>query len=309
MFAHPEKKFLGVLRQKARTSLQILGLLETAGFYRHGSPDSIAVASGSAKADGDRIPYAFHYRWQNPDLRCVPVFQDDFESPVAVEVRESKGPAVVAKIQSYHSGNIGEGSISIVREKNISLVAVPGRVGPDEFVHSAPAAFVGRRRGRILRRFCNDLTPEEAGDVSSINAGDIAVCNVQIREAVVIEVPRIRGPGPATHIDSRFHTYILKRAISQISVERVAGHVPPVEIANGFRFFRVKMRIFKHAHAGRDPHSGGVNILLAVVVEIQPASAHPGPRLIHFCFGGNRGKTPVAFVAIKIVAAKIIDYI
>ena len=69
----------------------------------------------------------------------------------------------------------------------------------------------------------------------------------------------------------------------------------------------MKMRIFEDTHAGCDPHSGSVDVRLAVVVKIEPACAHAGPDLIDLGLFGNGRKRSVAIVAVEIVSSKVID--
>jgi len=71
----------------------------------------------------------------------------------------------------------------------------------------------------------------------------------------------------------------------------------------------VKVRLSKRSHAGRNPHACGVDILVSVVVEVQPACAHAGSGLIHPCFFRNRSECPVAIAAVEIVTAKVVHHV
>jgi hypothetical protein len=67
------------------------------------------------------------------------------------------------------------------------------------------------------------------------------------------------------------------------------------------------MLIFKNSHAGSNPHSRGVDVLRAVVVEVQPACTHACAGFIDAGFTGNGRKSSIRVVAIENVAAKIVD--
>src|SRR5579864_1520322 len=69
------------------------------------------------------------------------------------------------------------------------------------------------------------------------------------------------------------------------------------------------MRISKNTHAGRNPHACRINVMLSVVVEVEPAGAHSSSRFIHFGLGGDGGKCSIAVIAVEIVAAKIVDHV
>ncbi len=92
-----KEKFLAVLRQKARACLQISGLAMASGFDGHRGADRVAIAFLAAQAEYDAVAKVFHRVAQHAQLRRVPVFQDDFEPPVVVEVGQHEGAAVVGK--------------------------------------------------------------------------------------------------------------------------------------------------------------------------------------------------------------------
>src|SRR5919108_81758 len=79
-----------------------------------------------------------------------------------------------------------------------------------------------------------------------------------------------------------------------------------VQRANVFRLSFVKARVLRDANAGSGPHGGAVKILLSVMVKIAPASAHASANVFDAGFRGDTGKSSVALVAIKIVAAEVV---
>jgi len=117
----------------------------------------------------------------------------------------------------------------IVGEQSVSLVAAPGMVGTDEFADCVPAAFIGKGRSGSGWRIANDLAPEKAGKFLRLDAGDVAVRDVQVGKAIVVEIPAVGRPGPAAHIDSGGAGDILELAIAEIFVKRIAGGVAAIE--------------------------------------------------------------------------------
>ena len=60
---------------------------------------------------------------------------------------------------------------------------------------------------------------------------------------------------------------------------------------------------------GGRPHVGGVDVLFAVVIEIGPARAHAGARIVDVGFAGDCGERAVAVVAIEIAAPEIVGHV
>ena len=108
-----------------------------------------------------------------------------------IEVRKRKRPAVLEKVETHGTGNVGERSIVVVRIENISLEAAPCAVGANEFVNRVPSLFVIVRRLRLVGRLCNHLPPEKTVQVFARRTGYHAIGNVEISKSIVIEVPRV----------------------------------------------------------------------------------------------------------------------
>src|SRR5438445_9266865 len=96
------------------------------GFDGYRSPDRIAVAFPPAQAEGDRIAKILHGVAQNPQLRRVSVFQDDFQSTVLVQVGEYKRATVLKKVQSNCAGDFRERAVVIIHVENVPLATAPG---------------------------------------------------------------------------------------------------------------------------------------------------------------------------------------
>src|SRR5437879_6048004 len=92
------------------------------GFDCYRSADRIAIACLSAQTEGYRLPDLLHRVAQDPKLRRVAVFQDDFQSSILVQVSECKCSAVLKKIQSHSSRDFRKRAVMVVRVENIPLV-------------------------------------------------------------------------------------------------------------------------------------------------------------------------------------------
>src|SRR5205085_2262089 len=90
------------------------------------------------------------------------------------------------------------------------------------------------------------------------------------------------------------------------AIQRVTGHVTPVTGTNLFRRLAVEIRLTKNTHAICHPHPRSVNILVSVIVEIQPAGAHAGADVIDTRFRRDGRKGSIAIVSVQIVAAEVI---
>src|ERR1035438_3463452 len=156
--AETKEEFFGVLSQEAGTRLQVLGLAKAAGLDGDRGSDGIAIAAMTAQAKGDGLTNLAHDVMQNSQLGRVSVLKYDLQPSVAIEISEGKGATVINDVQSGDGGDFRERAIAVVREHDVSRVAVPGVIAADEFVDGIPAKFVGLRRGRVFGRFL-DLPP------------------------------------------------------------------------------------------------------------------------------------------------------
>ena len=125
----------------------------------------------------------------------------------------------------------------------------------------------------------------------------------------MVKVPGVRTPRPAAHFHARCAAYVLKLAVSETSIERIAAGVLTIERADILRLSFVKALVLGNADTRGRPHGRGVEIWPSVVVEITPRSAHSRADVLHAGFGGDAGKCSVAIVAIKIVSTEIVSHI
>src|SRR5882724_2644574 len=82
-----------------------------------------------------------------------------------------------------------------------------------------------------------------------------------------------------------------------------------IQGTNLLRFVFVKDLLFRNSQASSRPHVGGINVLLAVAIKIEPAGAHPRADFINASSCGDRCKSSFAVVAIEIVPPKVVDHI
>src|SRR6516162_10130096 len=185
-------------------------------------------------------------------------------------------------------------------------MTVPGCVGPHQFVDGIPSALVALRRDGRSWRFGNHLPPEEARHVALIQTGDVAIRDIEVRKTILVEIPGIGGPRPTAHFSPGPLGRILELAVSQVSIQRIAEHMPSIQSTSLLRLFPVKVRLTPNTHPGSHPYARRVNILMAVIVVIEPAGAHAGTDIIDTRFGGNRRERSVSIIPVEIVAAKVI---
>ncbi len=123
--AHAKEKFLGVLRQESGARLEIFGLAKVTNFNGHSGADRVAITLLSAQAECDGVANLFHGIAQHPQLRRVPVLENDFESPVVVDVGQGERAAVIRKIQGRSARDVRKSAVAVVGVEDISLRTSP----------------------------------------------------------------------------------------------------------------------------------------------------------------------------------------
>ena len=108
-----------------------------------------------------------------------------------IEVSQRKRPAVLEKIESDSSRDIGERSIPIVGIKDIAFITAPGVIGADKVVYRIPALFVSAGWPRSVRGICHHLSPEEAVQIFADWARYHSIGDIEIRMAIMIEVQSV----------------------------------------------------------------------------------------------------------------------
>ncbi len=122
--------------------MEILRLPMSFSFDRYPRADGIAVAFFSAQSECDRVANVLHRVAQNPELRPVPVFEDNFQTSIVIEVGERERAAVVGKVQSGKARHVGKRPIVVIQIEDVPLVAAPSGVRPDELIDSVPPQLV-----------------------------------------------------------------------------------------------------------------------------------------------------------------------
>ena len=132
--------------------------------------------------------------------------QDDVGVAVAVEVEDGEGAAVLVEVESALSRDLVEAAVAVVAQQDVALVAGLRPVPHQQPVGRPPRVVVRRAELARERRSRRHLAPEEAVDVDVLfacGAREHAVHDVEILEAVVVEVERVGGPGPAAEFGAR----------------------------------------------------------------------------------------------------------
>ncbi len=114
----------------------------------------------------------------------------------------------------------------------------------------------------------------------------------------MVKIPRVGTPGPAAHLNARLFAYVLKLTVALIPIQRIAPRVSAVQGADIFRVPLVKNLLLRNSLAGGGPHVGDVDVLIPVVVEVEPACAHAGARVLNAGFAGDGGEGSVPVVAV-----------
>src|SRR5271166_5325455 len=136
-----------MLRQKPRSSLEILGLLQRCSFQSNCCANGIAIALTAAQTECDGVTNVLHRIVQYAKLWGVAILENHFQPSVVIEIGKNKSAAVLNKIQTGGTGNLGKCSVAIVCEHHISCIAMPGVVGSNQLVDRIPSMLVGERGG------------------------------------------------------------------------------------------------------------------------------------------------------------------
>src|SRR5215813_7347827 len=102
----------------------------------------------------------------------------------------------------------------IVAIKHIPFVSAPGMVRADKFIDGVPGLLVVGRRCQVLWRVSHHLPPEKTRELRALGSGYVAVGDENVRMAIMIKVPGIRGPGPAAELEVRLASGIAKFPVS-----------------------------------------------------------------------------------------------
>src|SRR5256885_3393834 len=120
-----------MLREKAGARLNVFRLPEVAGVYGDACADCVTIAFGTAQTEAHGIAEVRHGVLQDSELRTSAIFQNDFKTAIMVQIGQSKGAAVVEKIETGHSGEVGERAVGVVCVEDASFKSVPRVVGAD----------------------------------------------------------------------------------------------------------------------------------------------------------------------------------
>src|SRR4030095_15697946 len=105
-----------------------------------------------------------------------------------IEISQRERPAIFQKIKANSARNVRKRPVAIVRIKYIPFITAPGAIGTEEFVESAPSLFVFMSRLGFVWRIGNHTPPKKTVQVLSRGARHHSIHDVEVREAVVIEI-------------------------------------------------------------------------------------------------------------------------
>src|SRR5271167_4815733 len=97
-----------------------------------------------------------------------------------VIVREREGAAIFHEVESHRARDVRESPIVIVGVEVVPFVSGPSPVGTNQLIDSIPPLFVTLQRYGVEGRLGYDLSPEEAGKVATLRAGDHSVGNIEV---------------------------------------------------------------------------------------------------------------------------------
>ena len=142
MFSKSEKYLLAVLRKEAGAHADSLGLSSRAAFDGHRRTYGVGITFRALQTKDNGWRNSLGDILQDPQLRAVPVLENEFQPAVVVNICERKRTAVFDEVQPCSGRHIRECSVAVVGIQNVPLVAAPGRVTANQFVDGHPALFV-----------------------------------------------------------------------------------------------------------------------------------------------------------------------
>src|SRR5207247_5151085 len=149
----------------------------------------------------------------------------------------------------------------------------------------------------------------KARELVDLRARDHAVRNVEVGETIVVEVPGIARPRPPAGFDSRAGALVFKLSRALIAEKGVAPGVLAEERADALGRVLHEQLLHSDALAGGRPHVRDVQVLVPIVVVVEPADAHAGAEIFNPGFPGNVGESAVTVVAIEVFPSKIVGHV
>src|SRR5262245_55967432 len=177
-------------------------------------------------------------------------------------------------------------------------MAAPGAAFADETVNSDPTIFIGSRSGSSFRRGRHDVSPKEASKIGLLGTGDESVDDIEIVEAVIIEIQEIRAPGPPAHFHTSGQSNIFETPVYQVAKQGISPSMALVKRLDKLRLLRLEQVLRGNTPARRRPHIADIKIFAPVAVEVTPGGAHPGSHIFYTGLGSHVGKRAVAIIAV-----------
>ena len=102
--AETEAKILSMLRKEAATCLNKLDLFRGARLQSNYRANGVAITFAAAQTKCDRVADGVEIVPEDTELRTSAVFQNEFQTAVAIEIGESKGATIVNEIEPEWTG-------------------------------------------------------------------------------------------------------------------------------------------------------------------------------------------------------------
>ena len=299
-----------MLRQEAGAGRDEARLLHPVGLDDDPRADRVAVAlARPGEPQRERAAARAEVVAEDAKLRRLPCRHDgEIGIAVAVGVQHGERLAVLLEVEADRAGHVVEASPAVVAQQDVALPA-GNRVVDQPLVDRPPGFVVRRPLDRGQRRLGDDLAPEEALDVGR-RPRQHAVGDVEIVEAVAVEVERVGGPRPAAHVGARLHRHVLEAAVAEVAVEAVAACVLSIAGADVGRGIGHEGRRRGDALAVRGPHVAGIDVEAAVVVVVEEGGAHASAVVEHAGLFGDVLEADRAAaraqVAIQVLDAEVV---
>ena len=186
-----------MLRKEPRTNLR--SPLDATAV---GEDSGDGAASGAAShPDANRIalgPVVAH----DADAGRVPRLQHEVEIAVTIQIPGSQRASVGEEVETGRRRDVCKRPVSVVEIANVALVSAPRFPALDERSDRSPRGFVVRGRLLVRWRTRHNLPPEETSKVAVAGVRDVAVRDIKILVAVIVEIDSVAAPSPAPALDS-----------------------------------------------------------------------------------------------------------
>src|SRR5215469_4377397 len=125
---------------------------------------------------------------------------------------------------------------------------------------------------------------------------------------IVIEIPGIAHPGPAAHVGSTGGPQVLK-SFAETAQQAVAHGMLPVQGTSSTVRVGLKVLLGGQPDAGSRPHVGHIQVVAAILIEIEPSGAHARAHILGTGFWRYVSERAITVVPVKVLAAEVVDHV